>query len=134
MSRRSIEDAREFFADPSQQIFGATPDTLPEDDCVQYWIDGPLCAVFHPAPWPDVWMAHYALKPEGKGRGVEPAKRLLRAFCEAEKPVRIVGWTQASNRLAVAFARRCGFVVDGVLPLESGDVLMQGYEPCQLEQ
>jgi hypothetical protein len=126
--RIGAAEARAYWAHPSQQIMGATPDALPDAPAFQYWACGPVCGVFHPALWPGVWMAHHAALPEGRGRLVEPARAGLVAFWEAERPARIIGWTAEANRLAVAFARRLGFEVDGVLDLPAGRVLMQGWK------
>lgn len=122
----TVDEARAFFAHPSQHVFGITPDRLPEEG-VEYWASGPVCGVFHLAPYPDVWMGHYAVKPEGWGKATEPAKAILRAFSEAKQAHRIIGWTPSSNRAALAFAKRLGFVVDGVMPLPEGEIIMQGW-------
>lgn len=126
--RISLDEAREYWAHPSQQIMGATPENLPGDP-FQYWAEGPVCTVFHPTFWPGVWMGHYAVKPEAWGHAVEPARRLMAAFWEAEAPSRIIGWTPASNRMALSFARRLGFVQDGAMPLNDETVIMQGWVP-----
>lgn len=124
--RITVDQAREYFMDPSQHLFGITPDNLP-DDPVQYWAHEDLCGVFHPAPWPDVWMGHYAMKPSGRGRSDETARYILTQFWQSERPSRIVGWTDASNKRALAFAKRIGFTVDGTMPTEKGDVVMTGW-------
>lgn len=118
--------AREFFAHPSQQCFGLNPDDLP-DEGAEYWACGPICGMFHQMPWTGVWMVHYGADPAHWGRLVEPSREALRAFWRHHQPQRIVGWTEERNRLAVAFARRVGFVVDGYLDLPTGRVVMQGW-------
>lgn len=102
---------------------------LPEGDAFQYWSCGPICGVFHRTFWPGVWMAHHGCKPEGWGKATEPARKALLAFWDAETPQLVTGWTEASNRAAVAFARRVGFQEDGRLSLPSGDVIMQSWRP-----
>ena len=124
--RITVAAARAYFAHPSQQVFGITPDSLP-DEPFEYWADGPICGVFHLAPFPNVWMLHFAAKPEGFGHLVEPSKRVLREFWNEKKPERIVGWTPARFSGAVALTRRVGFVEDGRLPLPSGEVIMSGW-------
>ncbi|WP_386681820.1 hypothetical protein [Loktanella sp. R86503] len=126
--RITVDQARPFWADPSQHVMGSAPDTLP-DEGFEYWADGPVCVVFHLALWPGVWMAHYGMKREGLGHYVEPAKRILHAFWAEKSPARIIGWTDASNRAAVAFAGRCGFTKDGEIPTDNGSVLMTGWRP-----
>jgi hypothetical protein len=121
-----VEAAREYLAHPSQQTMGARPDNLPEAG-VEYYAQGPICAMFHPSFWPGVWMAHYAVKPEGWGGLIAPARALLREFWRAESPKRIIGWTPESNRAALAFSRRLGFVVDGRMPLRGATIIMQGW-------
>lgn len=124
----TVEEAREFFSHPSQQLLDITPDALP-DEGFEYWAQGLVCGVFHPMPWPGVWGAHYGVKPEGWGRLVVPARAVLQEFWAAHEPKRIVGWTPESNRAALAFARRLGFVVDGRMPLGSETIVMQGWAP-----
>lgn len=126
--RITLDDAREYFAHPSQHLFGITPETLP-DEGFEYWANGPICVIFHQAMWPRVWAAHYAVKPEGWGGCVDPAKAVLRLFWASRDVERIIGWTEERNRLACAFARRVGFEVDGRLDLPGGAVVMQGWTP-----
>ena len=125
--RITRDEAKAFFAHPSQLKASMlqSPDDLPEG--VEYWADGPLCLMFHPAFWPGVWMVHHAAKPEGWGHLVDPAQRLLRAFWEDHQPERIIGWTDARNRAAIAFARRVGFREDGRMQLNGHEVLMTGW-------
>ena len=122
----TVDEARQYLAHPSQQIMDARPETLPVEG-VEYYAVGPICGMFHRDHWPGVWMAHYAVKPEGWGLLTAPAKQILNEFWEAERPERIVGWTPASNRAALAFSKRIGFVVDGEMNLPSGKVIMQGW-------
>jgi RimJ/RimL family protein N-acetyltransferase len=121
-----VDEARAFFADRTQQVASMiTPDQLPADG-VEYWADEGVCGAFHLAPWPGVWMAHYGVKPSQWGKTIPPARRILYAFWKAKQPDRIVGWTLESNRAAISFARRLGFVVDGRLDLKE-PVIMQGW-------
>lgn len=133
-ARVTVEEAKPFFADKSQHFAGITPDRLPAGPEFQYWVSGPVCGIFHLAPWPDVWMGHYGVKPEGWGRTVGHGREILSAFWATEKPERIVGWTPESNRAALAFARRLGFEIDGEMDLPSGKIIMQGWTPWVLEQ
>lgn len=123
-----VDEAREFFAHPSQ-LRGAmldSADDLPADG-VEYWADGPICGAFHRAPWPGVWWGHYGVKPEGWGAITAPAQRILRAFCAAEAVSCIVGWTDSQNRAAIAFARRLGFVITGTV--DAGRVTQSEWRP-----
>lgn len=120
----TVEDARQYFAHPSQQVLGATPETIPEDGC-EYWAHGPVCLVFHATAAPDVWMVHLAVKPEAWGQLTASTERLLCAFWTEKQPLRIVAWIGEQRRAAISFARRVGFTVDGHLP---GTVMM-GWRP-----
>jgi len=124
----TVEQARDFFRHPSQQLGGIKPEYLPEEG-FEYWAEGPVCGVFHKMPWPGVWGAHYGVDPAGWGRLLAPAKSVLRQFWDAHDCSRIIGWTPKSNRRAVAFARRLGFVVDGEMPAGDEIVVMQGWTP-----
>ena len=117
-----LSEARRYWDHPKS---GVAPEDLP--DYVEYWANGPVCVAFHRAPWEGVWMAHYAVRPEGRGRAVAPALEVLEAFWAEREPLRIIGWTKESNRLACAFARRLGFQIDGRMDLPTGAVLMQGW-------
>ena len=121
----TVDVAREYFAHKSQQLM-MVPEDLPEDG-LEYWADGPICGVFHRAPWPGVWMAHYGVKPEGWGNLAPHARKVLNAFWDAVEPIRIIGWTEKTNRQAISFARRIGFVVDGEFPTPNGGIVMQGW-------
>lgn len=120
-----MDEARAFWSHPSQQLL-IVPDDLP-DEGFEYWADGPVCGAFHRTFWPDVFMAHYGVKPEGWGRATIPARRILRRFWGVHGPQRIIGWTDSRNRAALAFARRLGFEIDGEMPMKNGAVVMQGW-------
>lgn len=115
----SVDDARAYFAHPSQQVLGADPDNLPEQ--MDYRADGPVCLIFHTTPHPGVWMVHLAVKPEGWGMAVGPAQRLLVEFWGETHPRRIVAWIEEHRRAAIAFAHRVGMTEDGRFP---GTIMM----------
>lgn len=121
--RICVEAARPFWSHASQHVMGLDPADLPDSEAFQYWACGPICGVFHKAPWPGVWMAHHGCKPEGWGRARDYAVAGLRAFWDAERPDLILGWTPEAQRAAVAFAKRCGFVQTGVMRLPGGNVV-----------
>lgn len=104
---------------------GLDPADLPE--WMEYRAQGNVCLCFHPAPWPDVWMVHLGVNPQGWGRLVEDATAILSAFWLETNPRRIVAWIEDDNRAAIAFARRCGFVTDGAFP----SVHMMGWTKCR---
>ena len=118
--RITVDEARAYFAHPSQQVLGASPETIPEQG-VEYWADGPVCIALHGTAHPDVWMAHLAVMPDARGRLVEPAKRILTAFWVEHQPRRIVAWIEEHRRAAIAFAHRLGAVEHGRIP---GTVMM----------
>lgn len=112
--RITVDEARAYFAHPSQQV-GVTPDDLPEDG-VEYWADGPVCLIFHGTAAVDVWMVHLAVKPEGYGQLIEPTRRILAAFWAEKKPKHIVAWIEDHRAAAIAFARKVGLTEDGRFP------------------
>lgn len=123
----SVEEARAFFAHPSQ-LRGAmldSPDDLP--DWIEYWADGPVCGAFHRAPWEGCWHGHYGVRPDGWGRLVAPARRVLHAFSAHFGAQCIIGWTAAENRSAIAFAKRIGFAETGTL--NGGAVICTEWRP-----
>ena len=121
-----MDEARAYFAHPSQQLFGITPDNLPGEP-FEYWAQGGICGVMHQMPAPGVWMVHIAAMPGHWGHLVADARAALREFWEEKHPARIVGWTPARLRAAVAFSRRVGFEEDGRLPLPDGEIIMSGW-------
>lgn len=123
--RITVDEARGYFSHPSQQLHGITPDKLPGEP-FQYWAQGPVCGVFHPSFWPGVWAGHIAVKPQAWGRTTEPARRIIQAFLEEQKPARLVGWVDESNKHMLRLARRLGFRKDGEIPLPTGTVIMVG--------
>lgn len=125
--RIGVEDARQFWAHPSQHVMGASPDMLPGGDEFHYWAFGPVCGVFHRHIWPGVWMVHIGCKPDGWGHAAEIARAGLAAFWEDQQPESIVAWVSSRNRAVLALMRRVGFRADGVLHMPSGDVNMQSW-------
>lgn len=122
----SVDEAREYFLHPSQTAGGLDPNDLPKEG-FEYHATEWLCLIFHLAPWPDVWMVHFAAKPEGWGYLVPHAEKLLNEFWRSRDPERIIGWTPEKNRAACAFARRCGFEVDGRMSMKTGNVILHGW-------
>lgn len=105
---------------------GATPDNLP-DEGVEYWALGPVCLALHLAPWPEVWMVHFGMKRGGLGHYVAPSVQILNEFWSEKQPSRIIGWTNVSNRSAVAFGNRCGFERDGEFTTNKDTVQMTSW-------
>lgn len=120
-------EARGFWAHPSQHV-GATEADLPETG-VLYMASGPICAGFRLAGYPGVYFADYGVKPEGWGRLTDPAKEILAEFWRMASPELIIGWTEASNRAALAFAKRIGFRETGQMSLTSGALVAQEWRP-----
>lgn len=110
----SVDDARAYFAHPTQHSFGITEAELP--DWMDYYAGDGLCLAVHPAFWPGVVMAHIGAKPGHWGGLDATAGKLVAEVFEDTGADRIVGWVAESNRAMQAFARRCGFVVDGRFP------------------
>ena len=110
----TIDEARAFWAHPSQVADGFTAADLP--DFAEYYASGPVCLMFHRAQWPDVWSLHIGVKPEGWGHLVPHVQELLREFWAEHDPVRIIAWVHTENRAVVGLAARCGFELDGAFP------------------
>ena len=123
--RIGLEEARQYWAHPSQADRGYTGADLPEWG--DYWAEGGVCLMVHQSLWPGVLMAHLGVKPEAWGKAVEPVRRLLGEIMESEKPERIIAWVPESNRAVIALLWRIGAVQDGGMPLQSGAVLQFGW-------
>lgn len=104
--RITVDEAREYFAHPSQHSFGMTERDLPED-CL-YYAEKDTCLVFHPAYWPSVWMVHVGVRPKAWGSTDGQARSILEEFRDEHAPRSIVALIEAENRLAVALACRVG--------------------------
>lgn len=122
----TVDEARKFFADKSQQVFGITPETLP-DEGFEYWASGPACCVFHISPWPKVFMVHIAVKPEGLGCIDRHVMDMIEDFWMEKSPERIVAWVHSTRRLVLSLGKRCGFVEDGRFPVSDGEIAMIGW-------
>jgi len=123
----NVDEARPYWAHPSQHVMGSHPDNLP--DHLEYWANGPVCLAFHRMPWPAVWMVHCGVKRDGLGQYVDPARRILRAFADHTEAELITSWTAQSNRAVLAFAKRVGFTVDGELSTKSNPLVMSSWRP-----
>lgn len=122
------DEARKFFEHRSQKRGVLDPAKL-HDDGLEYWVNGPVCGAAHRSFWPDVWMVHYGVLPAEWGNLDKPGRELLEFFWAERKPVLITGWTLEKNRLAVAFAKRCGFRENGRMTVPEGVVIMQEWRP-----
>lgn len=123
--RITVDEARVYFAHPSQQKASLiTPDALPERGVI-YYATGGVCGCFHDAHWPGVVMAHYGVLPEAWGSTVAAGKAILRQFAADYEPQAIIGWTDESNRAALAYARRLGFEEYGRLVLPDTTIIEQ---------
>ena len=118
----TVDEARGFFAHPSQQVFGITP-TRFRVSRSSIGRTG-MCAAWLMAPHPGVWMVH-----GGKAGRVGPSRRKRQASAARildRKATETPHWLDPSNlRAAWAFARRCGFVEDGRMPLGDYDIIMR---------
>lgn len=126
--RITVDEAREYFAHPTQQrASGVTPDQLPDD--LQYWSKAGVCVAFNRGHWPDVWGSHIAVIPTAWGDTVEPTKAILAAFHAAENPASIMAWVDTTNRALMSFTRRVGYIEVG--RIANGSVSLQEYILCQ---
>lgn len=98
------------------------------EDWMQFRACEGVCGAFHQHLWPGVWMGHLGALKEARGRAVEPAKAILRAFAAEVGAERIIGWVREDNRAALALCRRAGFELDGCLPLAE-PVALIGWRP-----
>jgi hypothetical protein len=104
----NAEQAKAFFAHPSQQIYDLDPEFLP-DEGFHYYASGNVCGAFHLGPIPGVYFGHSGVRyPRGLSI-VSSAKSILREFWADKKPRAIVGWIDTDNHAALAFNRRIGF-------------------------
>jgi len=119
--------AKPFFDHKTQRKWAQiSPDELPGDP-FQYWAQEGVCGVFHPMPWPGIWMAHYGVLPDAWGHTKGPARAILKDFWDAEQPDLIIGWTEENNRAALAFSKRIGFTITGRM---ASGVIMQEWQSC----
>lgn len=124
----SVDEARAYFDHETQRRASMiTPEKLPEHGVV-YYATGGVCGCFHDAHWPGVVMAHYGVLPKAWGHTVPAGRAILRQFSADYDPQAIIGWTDESNRAALAYARRLGFEEYGRLELESGTVIKQRWK------
>lgn len=99
-----------------------------DNDWMQFRACDGVCGAFHQHLWPGVWMGHLGALKEARGRAVEPAKAILRAFAAEVAAERIIGWVREDNRATLALCRRAGFEIDGRLPLAE-PVALIGWRP-----
>lgn len=116
--RITVDEARAYWAHPSQLEWGVTPDMLPEGPV--YMACGAICIAFREAHWPGVWVLDFGAKPEGWGELRAPATAILEAFWREQSPQLIIGWVDERKRAALAFAKRCGATVTGRTALADG--------------
>lgn len=121
--RVTVDEAREYFAHPSQHAFGMTEKDLPED--YTYYATGGVCLAFHSVLWPGVWACHVGVRPEAWGHTVRPSKALLRAFWVDMDPKAIIFAINANNRAAVSLAERVG----GTLAGSFGGLVVMEWRP-----
>lgn len=120
----NAKQAQEYFKDPSQRLGGLDPKDF-HDDGLIFYADGPVCGVAHYGFERGVWMMHYGVKPEGRGRYDKHMLSILNEFWDAVDAKLIIGWTPESNRKALAIAKRLGFTITGYLDLEDRIVMQE---------
>ena len=64
--RIGIDEARQYFAHPSQQKNGISPETLPV--WAVYYASGGVCLLTHPMPQDGLWMVHIGVMPGAWGK------------------------------------------------------------------
>ena len=121
--RITIDEARQYFAHPSQRN-NADPETLPV--WAVYHALGGVCLLAHPMPLDGLWMVHLGVLPSAWGRVTEPARELLKEISAENRVERMLAWVPEDNRHVAALCRRVGFELDGRLPL-ARPLLMYGW-------
>ena len=106
-------------------------DYLKKPDNMVCLRNGLCVGMFHEI-YNGIWMAHQACHPDVWGKSVEPMMKILDTFDQMHVPQRVVGWTPENNRMALSFAKKIGFKVDGLMPLPSGNLVIMGWSKCQL--
>jgi hypothetical protein len=119
----SAAEARQYFWHPAQLVGDGSVADMRDDGFVYFEQDG-VCGAFHDVPWPRIIAAHVGALRSAWGRALAPALAILRYVWGLYQPARIVIWVQQKNRAAVAFAKRLGFVADGLVPLPEPVVMM----------
>ena len=122
----NADQARPYFSHPSQLKCGLDPNDL-HDNGIEYRARHGVCLAFHQSFWPTVWMVHIGVIPSAWGKADAPCKELLGEFLVEKNAERVIAWIPESNRACQALAERIGFQIDGVLPLESGHITMNGW-------
>lgn len=113
-------EALEYWSDPSQQLYGMNLEALPEpNEHMDYFGVENLAALVHKSFWPDVYMFHIGVKPQGRGNLKDESLELLNGVFDYYKAIRLTTWVPSDNRAADAMARRTGLELDGVIPLNN---------------
>lgn len=131
--RISRDEARRFWAHPSQQIFGMTPDLLPDEPFI-YFASGPFCGVAHPGPLRGVWIVDYAALPEGRGHLIQHARTVANECIEVTGATSLMGLTRTDLRLAISFITRVGFEKIGTITASNGEFVISKYRSWQWAQ